>query len=109
MHISYFLKIFCNSSITNLFIILIIRDASYTTQPLELLNALGFDSASLKSYDNEEVDGNTFDVRDSGNVHLLPSANAGPDATAGNLLNAAVRLDHYRESGSQINVNGSEG
>ncbi|XP_059461146.1 brefeldin A-inhibited guanine nucleotide-exchange protein 5 [Corylus avellana] len=85
-----------------------IRDASYTTQPLELLNALGFDSASLKSLDNEEVDGNTFDVRDNGNVHLLPSANTGPDGTAGN-LNAAVRLDHYRESGSQINVNGSEG
>jgi guanine nucleotide-exchange factor len=108
VHISYLLKIFCNSSITNLSFILIIRDASYTTQPLELLNALGFDSASLKSFDNEEVDGNTFDVRDSGNVHLLPSANTGPDATAGN-LNAAVRLDHHRESGSQINVNGSEG
>ena len=87
---------------------MIIRDASYTTQPLELLNALGFDSASLKSFDNEEVDGNTFDVRDSGNVHLLPSANTGRDATAGN-LNAAVQQDHFRESGSQINVNGSEG
>lgn len=105
MHISYFLKIFCNSSITNRSFILIIRDASYTTQPLELLNALGFDSASLKSFDNEEVDGHTFDVRDNGNVHLLPNS---PDGIAGN-PNAAVPLDHYRESGSQINVNGSEG
>jgi guanine nucleotide-exchange factor len=99
VHISYFLIIV---------FILIIRDASYTTQPLELLNALGFDSASLKSFENEEVDGHTFDVRDNGNVHLLPSPNTGPDGTAGN-PNAAVPLDHYRESGSQSNVNGSEG
>lgn len=84
------------------------RDASYTTQPLELLNALGFDSASLKSFDKEEVDGHHFDVRDNGKGSLLPSLSNGPDGTARN-PNAAVPLDHYRESGSQVNVEGSEG
>jgi len=102
------LKSFVTLLLLIIVFILIIRDASYTTQPLELLNALGFDSASLKSFDNEEVDGHTFDVRDNGNVHLLPSPNTGPDGTAGN-PNAAVPLDHYQESGSQSNVNGSEG
>ncbi|KAG2691211.1 hypothetical protein I3843_08G000100 [Carya illinoinensis] len=85
-----------------------IRDASYTTQPLELLNALGFDSASLKSFDNEEVDGHHFDVRDNGKESLLPSLSNGPDGTARN-PNVAVPLDHYQESGSQVNVEGSEG
>ncbi|XP_035549064.1 brefeldin A-inhibited guanine nucleotide-exchange protein 5 isoform X3 [Juglans regia] len=85
-----------------------IRDASYTTQPLELLNALGFDSASLKSFDNEEVDGHHFDGRDNGKGSLLPSLSNGHDGTARN-PNATVPLDHYRESGSQVNVEGSEG
>ncbi|KAK7861464.1 brefeldin a-inhibited guanine nucleotide-exchange protein 5 [Quercus suber] len=77
------------------------RDASYTTQPLELLNDLGFDSA----FNYDEVDGQ-FEIRDNGKVSPFPFSNTGPDGTAGN-PNSAVPMDHSRESGSQINLEGS--
>ncbi|KAK4564844.1 hypothetical protein RGQ29_006776 [Quercus rubra] len=80
-----------------------IRDASYTTQPLELLNDLGFDSA----FNYDEVDGQ-FEIRDNGKVSPFPFSNTGPDGTAGN-SNSAGPIDHSRESGSQINLEGSEG
>lgn len=94
--------------ITNRSFMLTTRDASYTTQPLELLNASGFDSASLKSFDSQGVDGYQFDLRVNGKESRFLSHNTDPDGTAGN-PNAAVPLDHYRESGSQTNVDGSEG
>ncbi|GMY35231.1 brefeldin A-inhibited guanine nucleotide-exchange protein 5 [Fagus crenata] len=79
-----------------------IRDASYTTQPLELLNDLGFDSTSLKSFNYGEVDGHQFDTRDNGKASPFPFPNTNPDGSA-------VPLDHSQESGSQVNVDGSEG
>lgn len=103
MQISHFQKIVCNYSLTNHSFILTTRDASYTTQPLELLNDLGFDSA----FNYDEVDGQ-FEIRDNGKVSPFPFSNTGPDGTAGN-SNSAGPIDHSRESGSQINLEGSEG
>lgn len=68
-----------------------IRDASYTTQPLELLNALGFenpqnhtmltrdleftagDSPSLMSADSEPLDNHQRNASDGGNAYALSS------------------------------------
>lgn len=108
MLISYYQIIFCGCSNTNHFII-VIRDALYTTQPLELLNALGFenlknnraligdlevnsgDSPSIKS-DYEGVDSRRFDVSDNGRNP-----------------NASVLMDNKQDSGVQMNLDGSEG
>lgn len=60
------------------------RDASYTTQPLELLNALGFgnpsreevnivDGISLKSVSQQEAKNHKFDVGDHGKVSPVAS------------------------------------
>ncbi|XP_008242137.1 PREDICTED: brefeldin A-inhibited guanine nucleotide-exchange protein 5 [Prunus mume] len=86
-----------------------IRDALYTTQPLELLNALGFenlknnraligdlevnsgDSPSIKS-DYEGVDSRRFDVSDNGRNP-----------------NASVLMDNKQDLGVQMNLDGSEG
>lgn len=96
-------KLFAIILLTNHSFILTTRDASYTTQPLELLNDLGFDSA----FNYDEVDGQ-FEIRDNGKVSPFPFSNTGPDGTAGN-SNSAGPIDHSRESGSQINLEGSEG
>ncbi|XP_022146951.1 brefeldin A-inhibited guanine nucleotide-exchange protein 5 isoform X2 [Momordica charantia] len=61
-----------------------IRDASYTTQPLELLNALGFenpshaevnivDGISLKSVSQQEAKNHQFDVGDHGKASPVAS------------------------------------
>ncbi|KAL0547936.1 hypothetical protein IC582_012375 [Cucumis melo] len=61
-----------------------IRDASYTTQPLELLNALGFenpshdelnivDDGSLKWSSQQEAKNHHIDVSDHGKVSPVPS------------------------------------
>ncbi|EXC13619.1 Brefeldin A-inhibited guanine nucleotide-exchange protein 1 [Morus notabilis] len=83
-----------------------IRDASYTTQPLELLNALGFeknrtlikdleingdDSSSPKGVDNRK-----FDANDYGTV---PTSSA--DSTG--------RTSENNQPGLQLNSDGSEG
>lgn len=60
------------------------RDASYTTQPLELLNALGFenpshaevnivDGISLKSVSQQEAKNHQFDVGDHGKASPVAS------------------------------------
>ncbi|XP_034700058.1 brefeldin A-inhibited guanine nucleotide-exchange protein 5 isoform X2 [Vitis riparia] len=103
-----------------------IRDASYTTQPLELLNALGFEnpknhavlardseinkgvSPSPKSVDNIQVDDHQFDVRDNGKTSPLASPSIVSDGTIKN-LNASVVEDHNQEMGFQTNLDGSEG
>ncbi|XP_057506724.1 brefeldin A-inhibited guanine nucleotide-exchange protein 5 isoform X2 [Actinidia eriantha] len=92
-----------------------IRDASYTTQPLELLNALGFetpknhgvltrdfelstgDSPSLKSVEN-----------DNGDTYSLASLNIGIDGTVKN-RNSSTSLDHNQEMLQAIDLDGSEG
>lgn len=99
---------------------MIIRDASYTTQPLELLNALGFEnlknngvlirdseidvgySRSPKSVDYEGVDNHQFDSSSDGKVPALAS----PGSSA---PNAATSIDHNQESGQQMNLDVSEG
>ncbi|GAV73997.1 Sec7 domain-containing protein/DUF1981 domain-containing protein/Sec7_N domain-containing protein [Cephalotus follicularis] len=80
-----------------------IRDASYTTQPLELLNALGFEN--LKNHNMEANMGggaNKFDPSDNGKV--VPQTTVGADGTA-----ASGLLNHNVEPGSPVHVDGSEG
>lgn len=90
-----------------------IRDASYTTQPLELLNALSFenvrnhggivrdseanagDNVIIKSIDNETVGGHQLDTNSNGNLSPVAS----PIANA----------DRVEDSVSQTNVDQSEG
>lgn len=97
------------------------RDASYTTQPLELLNALGFENpknhAALnrdseinkevspypKSVDTIQGDNHRFNFSDNGNSSPIVS-----DGTIQN-INASVVVDHNQEMGSQTNTDGSEG
>ncbi|KAI5415380.1 brefeldin A-inhibited guanine nucleotide-exchange protein 5 [Lathyrus oleraceus] len=90
-----------------------IRDASYTTQPLELLNALSFenvrnhggiitdseanagDSVTIKSIDNEAVVDHQLDTNSNGKLYSLSSSNANADGV--------------EDSVSQTNVDQSEG
>lgn len=97
-----------------------IRDASYTTQPLELLNALGFENAknhtemntadnlSLKSIDNGQVDNHHPDASDNGKMSPLGSPGIGVDGTVGT-PNASVLLDRNQEIELQSNMDASEG
>ena len=48
------------------------------------------------------MDGHQFDTRDNGKASPFPFPNTNPDGSA-------VPLDHSQESGSQVNVDGSEG
>ncbi|XP_059634656.1 brefeldin A-inhibited guanine nucleotide-exchange protein 5 isoform X2 [Cornus florida] len=88
-----------------------IRDASYTTQPLELLNALGFespanrtvltrdlefstgDSPKIKPVDNESLDNYQHRLSDNGNTYAL-APNTG---------------DHNQLMGLAVDLEGSEG
>ncbi|THG19483.1 hypothetical protein TEA_007208 [Camellia sinensis var. sinensis] len=103
-----------------------IRDASYTTQPLELLNALGFEnsknhtvlnrdfkvstghSPSLKSVENEPIDNDQLNVGDNGDTYALASLNIGVDGTVKN-SNTSILLDHNQELSQPIDLEGSEG
>lgn len=80
-----------------------IRDASYTTQPLELLNALGFenpshdelnivDGTSLKSSSQHEAKNHHLDVGDHGKVSPVPSPRVAE----------IITRSHNEESGLQI-------
>lgn len=84
---------------TNLFVIAI-RDALYTTQPLELLNALGFEN--LKNDRTLNVEVNTGDGASLMPVDYDGGDNRQFDANDRN-PNALV------ESGAQMNLDGSEG
>ncbi|CAJ2650059.1 brefeldin A-inhibited guanine nucleotide-exchange protein 5 isoform X3 [Trifolium pratense] len=90
-----------------------IRDASYTTQPLELLNALSFenvrnhggitrdseanagDSVTIKSIDNESVGDHQLDASSNGRLSPLASSNANADG--------------FEDSVSPTNADPSEG
>lgn len=86
-----------------------IRDASYTTQPLELLNALGFEGSMVLVTDSEVgTDNHQIDASDNGHVSPLPSPSISAHGTRGN-PNAMVLLDHNQEFGLQSILEGSEG
>lgn len=90
-----------------------IRDASYTTQPLELLNALSFenvrnhggiirdseanagDSVTIKSIEYEAVGDHQHDANSNGKLSPLASSNANADGV--------------EDSVSQTNIDQSEG
>lgn len=83
------------------------RDASYTTQPLELLNALGFEKNKILIKDFEingpdssspkGVDNHKFDASDYGTV---PTSSA--DSTG-------RTSENNQQPGLQLNSDGSEG
>ncbi|KAJ0090390.1 hypothetical protein Patl1_13715 [Pistacia atlantica] len=78
-----------------------IRDASYTTQPLELLNALGFENTkNLVVIGDSEVNAGEVDS------HPLASPSIGDDGIA-RTPNASVSLDHNQALG--LHLDGSEG
>lgn len=89
------------------------RDASFTTQPLELLNALGFEKGPTVLVTDSEVntgdgvDNYQFDVNDNGKISPIASPNVG--AGIGGNPNAVVLMDHSQELGLQSNLDGSEG
>ncbi|KAM7275135.1 hypothetical protein ACFE04_017001 [Oxalis oulophora] len=79
-----------------------IRDASYTTQPLELLNALGFENPNnhvvLKDAEVNASDGaNQLDVGETGKASPRANGTGSPSF-----------LDHNQEP-AQVNSDGSEG
>lgn len=86
-----------------------IRDASYTTQPLELLNE-NPKNVTVVIRDSEvgagEADNNQFGVSDNGKVSTLSSPTIGADGTPRN-LNTPFSLDHNQEAG--LHLDGSEG
>ncbi|XVE53803.1 hypothetical protein DITRI_Ditri03aG0031500 [Diplodiscus trichospermus] len=91
-----------------------IRDASYTTQPVELLNALGLETPTNPSIlirDSKVHTGGDvyqFDSTDNGKVSPLASTNAIIDSSTTN-LSASVSQDQNQESGLQSIADGSEG
>ncbi|KAK9213078.1 hypothetical protein WN943_002465 [Citrus x changshan-huyou] len=86
-----------------------IRDASYTTQPLELLNE-NPKNVTVVIRDSEvgagEADNNQFGVSDNGKVSTLSSPTIGADGTPRN-LNTPFSLDHNQEA--WLRLDGSEG
>lgn len=92
-----------------LYFVLFIRDASYTTQPLELLNE-NPKNVTVVIRDSEvgagEADNNQFGVSDNGKVSPLSSPTIGADGTPRN-LNTPFSLDHNQEVG--LHLDGSEG
>ncbi|XP_071723844.1 brefeldin A-inhibited guanine nucleotide-exchange protein 5-like [Rutidosis leptorrhynchoides] len=83
-----------------------IRDASYTTQPLELLNAVGFEDpknhAVLKDAEVNNSDGaNQFDAGENGK--------ASPRSTIGSDGNGSPRIVERNQESTQVNLDGSEG
>ncbi|XP_021597943.1 brefeldin A-inhibited guanine nucleotide-exchange protein 5 isoform X2 [Manihot esculenta] len=90
-----------------------IRDASYTTQPLELLNALSLEnpkSSSVLVTDPEVIaddvaDSHQFDINDNGKSSVLASP-SNAHVVGGN---AFVLPDNRQETGLQSNLDGSEG
>ncbi|WRX32521.1 Mon2 [Theobroma cacao] len=91
-----------------------IRDASYTTQPLELLNTLGLENPKNPSILIRDLEvqtggeGYQFDASDNGKISPLASPSAGSDSSTRN-SNASVSQYHNQESGLQSNPDGSEG
>ncbi|XP_039031733.1 brefeldin A-inhibited guanine nucleotide-exchange protein 5-like [Hibiscus syriacus] len=91
-----------------------IRDASYTTQPLELLNVSVLENpmnpsiltGDLKARTGGEVQ--QFDSTDNGNISPFPSSSSGINSSKRD-TNASLSQDHNQESGLQSNPNGSEG
>lgn len=91
------------------------RDASYTTQPLELLNALSFEnqkSPSVLVMDSGAITGDVadsrqFDISDNGKLSALAVPSSA--YSVGENLNASVLPDNTQESGLQSNLDGSEG
>ncbi|XP_058215944.1 brefeldin A-inhibited guanine nucleotide-exchange protein 5 isoform X3 [Rhododendron vialii] len=103
-----------------------IRDASYTTQPVELLNALGFENSknhsvssrdfeistsdvpSLKSDENEAIGHHQRMVNDVGDTYALASPDIGTDGIIKNPI-TPILLDHNQETVQAIDLDGSEG
>ncbi|XP_052182190.1 brefeldin A-inhibited guanine nucleotide-exchange protein 5 isoform X2 [Diospyros lotus] len=92
-----------------------IRDASYTTQPLELLNSLGFahsqkhtvlsgdlkidksDGSPLKLEENEPSAKHQLNASDNGDAHASASINFSMDESLKD-PNASILLDHNQET-----------
>ncbi|XWS26510.1 hypothetical protein CRYUN_Cryun26dG0038000 [Craigia yunnanensis] len=91
-----------------------IRDASYTTQPHELLNALGLENPTNPSILIRDLKVRTggevyqFDSTDNGKISPLASPSAGIDSNTRN-TNASVSQDHNQEFGLHSIPDGSEG
>ncbi|KAL1089404.1 hypothetical protein V6Z11_D07G019200 [Gossypium hirsutum] len=84
-----------------------IRDASYTTQPLELLNALGLENPMNPSILRDlkvHTDVYQFSSTDNGNISPLASLSSSTRNT-----NASVSQDHNQDSALQPIPDGSEG
>ncbi|XVF48806.1 hypothetical protein PTKIN_Ptkin03bG0218000 [Pterospermum kingtungense] len=91
-----------------------IRDAAYTTQPLELLNALGLENPMNPSVLTRDLKVQTggelyqFDSTDNGKISPLASLSVGVDSSTRNTY-ASVSYDHNQESALQSIQDGSEG
>lgn len=86
-----------------------IRDASYTTQPLELLNSLGFENSKNRKTLMKDVDTNKSDspfFKDNGG-RAFDRVSVDSE-TSGRNLNTANLQDDYQET-SQTNLDESEG
>lgn len=85
------------------------RDATYTTQPLELLNALGFENLKNHTALTKESEVNMGDIAspqilDNGEVydHQLDVNDGTPKSTS-------AYLNHHQELASPSNLDGYEG
>ncbi|XP_077214476.1 HOPM interactor 7 isoform X2 [Tasmannia lanceolata] len=103
-----------------------IRDASYTTQPLELLNSFGFDnskshsgltkdspvksgdSPSRDSGDRGHVDSHQFDSNENGKASDRASLSTGSESSRRN-LSASILQDDNRETVFGARLEESEG
>nr|XP_009397789.1 PREDICTED: brefeldin A-inhibited guanine nucleotide-exchange protein 5-like [Musa acuminata subsp. malaccensis] len=92
-----------------------IRDASYATQPLELLNSLGFEekNQAVLSKDLDDKDGDSpFSInhnrKEGGRAMVNESLSAGREAF-GKIISTTDFKDDYGESNLQTNLDESDG
>lgn len=95
-----------------------IRDASYTTQPLELLNDLDLENSRHSSFLTRNLEFKSGDQpsgisRDSGlsdaNLHTSIDNGHVTDDGAAPSPTVAGRMDHNQEPGRSTELEGSEG
>ncbi|KAL3744597.1 hypothetical protein ACJRO7_013808 [Eucalyptus globulus] len=86
-----------------------IRDATYTTQPLELLNALGFENLKNHTALTKESEVNVGDIASSQTLDNGEVYDHQLDVNDGTPKSTSAYLNHHRELASPSNLDGYEG
>lgn len=83
-----------------------IRDASYTTQPLELLNVLGLENYTPKAVDNKPEEPYQLNVDDKTDKNASASPKFGTDGNVKNLNASIAHETDLESSGGELTPSG---